>query len=413
MKSFRWISLTLLVFAVAGFALAQNADKNTAAPTRNDYRLRVVQPTEGATITGHNVQVVVDTEIPAERDQPHDINSMPHPFVDVFLDDLFQGTMKGDENVVNVANVAPGPHTIVLLAKNVSGEIIDREVMHIVTVLPPKPIVEQPVAPAPAYVPRPRLRRPRWSRPLRCPWSRSSRQPVRPIRSWRSPAWFSWLEASPFGASFEGLLRGAAGLPTAAPPSCRQHPHRGWRRAALPARIARRHRHEGPVGHDPGGTGPGFIPVSPRRAPRGRATPGTSRGPETRDRPGRLRGNHRVDPPKGARTSLFDPLARLPDRAGNCVIAGHRDSFFRRLAKARKDDVVRWHGPSGTSTYRLEKRRIVRPEDLSVIGPASDSRLTLITCFPFDWTGSAPYRLAWSAVPVGLAPSIRAQLRAR
>lgn len=88
------------------------------------------------------------------------------------------------------------------------------------------------------------------------------------------------------------------------------------------------------------------------------------------------------------------------DATGNCVIAGHRDSFFRRLAKARKDDVVRWHGPSGTSTYRLEKRRIVRPEDLSVIAPASDPRLTLITCFPFDWTGSAPYRLAWSAVPV-------------
>ncbi len=92
------------------------------------------------------------------------------------------------------------------------------------------------------------------------------------------------------------------------------------------------------------------------------------------------------------------------DATGNCVIAGHRDSFFRRLAKARKDDVVRWHGPSGTSTYRLEKRRIVRPEDLSVIAPASDPRLTLITCFPFDWTGSAPYRLAWSAVPVVSEP---------
>ncbi len=155
MKSFRWISLILLMFAVAGFALAQNADQNTAAPTKNDYKLRVVQPMEGATITGHNVQVVVDTEIPAERDVRHDIHSMPHPFVDVFLDDLFHGTMKGDENVVNVANVAPGPHTIVLLAKNVSGEVIDREVIHIVTVLPPKAVVEQPVAPAPAYVPPP------------------------------------------------------------------------------------------------------------------------------------------------------------------------------------------------------------------------------------------------------------------
>lgn len=159
MKSFRWISLVLLMFAVAGFALAQNADQNTAAPTKNDYKLRVVQPMEGATITGHNVQVVVDTEIPAERDVRHDIHSMPHPFVDVFVDDVLKGTMKGDENVVNVANVAPGSHTIVLLAKNVSGEVIDRKVINVVTVLPPaaKPVVGQPVAPppAPAYVPPP------------------------------------------------------------------------------------------------------------------------------------------------------------------------------------------------------------------------------------------------------------------
>lgn len=155
MKAFRWISLILLMFAITGFVLAQNADKNTAAPTKNDYKLRVVQPMEGATITGHNVQVVVDTEIPAERDVRHDIHSMPHPFVDVFVDDVLKGTMKGDENVVNVANVAPGSHTIVLLAKNVSGEVIDREVIHVVTVLPPKPVVEQPVAPAPAYVPPP------------------------------------------------------------------------------------------------------------------------------------------------------------------------------------------------------------------------------------------------------------------
>jgi len=92
-----------------------------------------------------------------------------------------------------------------------------------------------------------------------------------------------------------------------------------------------------------------------------------------------------------------------PDGTGNCVIAGHRDSFFRRLADARKGDLVRWRGPSGTSTYRLERRRIVLPEDRSVLAPTSDARLTLITCFPFRWTGSAPYRLAWTAVPVASA----------
>ena len=89
-----------------------------------------------------------------------------------------------------------------------------------------------------------------------------------------------------------------------------------------------------------------------------------------------------------------------PDEAGYCVIAGHRDSFFRRLADARKDDLVRFHGPSGSSTYRLGERRIVRPEDVSAIAPSRDARLTLITCYPFSWTGSAPYRLVWNAVRV-------------
>jgi sortase A len=97
--------------------------------------------------------------------------------------------------------------------------------------------------------------------------------------------------------------------------------------------------------------------------------------------------------------------AALSD-AGNCVITGHRDSFFRRLAAAREDDLVRLHGPSGISTYKLEERRIVRPQDLSVIAPTSDARLTLITCYPFRWVGSAPYRLVWHAAPFEPAPRV-------
>ncbi len=89
---------------------------------------------------------------------------------------------------------------------------------------------------------------------------------------------------------------------------------------------------------------------------------------------------------------------------GNCVIAGHRDSFFRRLASAREGELVRWKTPSGTSTYRLETRRIVKPSDRSVIAPTADARLTLITCYPFDFTGSAPYRLVWDAVRLDTPP---------
>ena len=38
--------------AVAAVGIAQNADANTAAPTKNDLRLRLTEPAEGATVTG-------------------------------------------------------------------------------------------------------------------------------------------------------------------------------------------------------------------------------------------------------------------------------------------------------------------------------------------------------------------------
>ena len=89
------------------------------------------------------------------------------------------------------------------------------------------------------------------------------------------------------------------------------------------------------------------------------------------------------------------------DQAGNCVIAGHRDSFFHRLSTAREGDLVRVHRAEGVSSYRLGSRRIVRPEDVSVLLPTRDRRLTLITCYPFGWIGAAPYRLVWDAVAIG------------
>ena len=74
------------------------------------------------------------------------------------------------------------------------------------------------------------------------------------------------------------------------------------------------------------------------------------------------------DPPQGPR-SRSRPTA-TPD-GGNCVIVGHRDSFFRRLSAARTGDIVQVRRANDTSSYRLESRRIVRPED--VVGPASDA----------------------------------------
>ena len=78
---------------------------------------------------------------------------MPRPNVDVFLDDSLKGTMKDVENVVEIENVPPGAHKIVLLAKNRANEIIDRKEVHVSSVS--VQAVAPPSRPAPVAVPAP------------------------------------------------------------------------------------------------------------------------------------------------------------------------------------------------------------------------------------------------------------------
>lgn len=85
---------------------------------------------------------------------------------------------------------------------------------------------------------------------------------------------------------------------------------------------------------------------------------------------------------------------------GNCVITGHRDSFFLPLRRARAGDLVRVVNASGSSrTFRLRSKRVVSPEAYSVMDQTRTPRLTLITCYPFRWKGHAPSRLVWTATP--------------
>ena len=86
-------------------AVAARADKNSAGPTRNDDRLKVVEPAEGATVTGPTVRVVANTAIREQIDgERQDVNSMPRASVDVFLDGTLQGTMKDARNVLTIDN---------------------------------------------------------------------------------------------------------------------------------------------------------------------------------------------------------------------------------------------------------------------------------------------------------------------
>ena len=84
----------------------------------------------------------------------------------------------------------------------------------------------------------------------------------------------------------------------------------------------------------------------------------------------------------------------------NCVITAHRDSHFRHLGWLRKGQRIELETPSGNTSYRVVSREIVKPDAVQVLQPTAEPRLTLITCYPFNWIGPAPQRLVVVAEPL-------------
>ena len=81
-----------------------------------------------------------------------------------------------------------------------------------------------------------------------------------------------------------------------------------------------------------------------------------------------------------------------PGADGNSGIAGHRDGFFRGLKDIVVGDVIELETLHGTDAYRVERTWIVNPEDVSVLDPTATRSITLVTCYPFYFVGSAPQR---------------------
>lgn len=82
----------------------------------------------------------------------------------------------------------------------------------------------------------------------------------------------------------------------------------------------------------------------------------------------------------------------LPGERGNIGLAAHRDTFFRRLGEIRADDLIRFVTTDGTYVYRVDGTQVVDPRDTWVLNPTAEPALTLVTCYPFRYVGSAPRR---------------------
>lgn len=82
----------------------------------------------------------------------------------------------------------------------------------------------------------------------------------------------------------------------------------------------------------------------------------------------------------------------LPGADGNSGIAGHRDGYFRGLKDIATGDLIELETVQSKATYRVERTWIVDPEDVSVLDPTPGRSITLVTCYPFYFVGSAPQR---------------------
>ena len=82
----------------------------------------------------------------------------------------------------------------------------------------------------------------------------------------------------------------------------------------------------------------------------------------------------------------------MPGVPGNVGVAAHRDTFFRPLRNVRKDDVITLTTAGAEYRYRVVSMRVVDPDDVSVLNASDGEVLTLVTCYPFFFIGSAPER---------------------
>lgn len=87
----------------------------------------------------------------------------------------------------------------------------------------------------------------------------------------------------------------------------------------------------------------------------------------------------------------IESTARIGE-AGNVGIAAHRDGFFRVLKDVRVGDTLLLERIAATDAYRVVSMTIVDPAEVSVLAPTTIQSVTLVTCYPFYYVGSAPRR---------------------
>ena len=101
------------------------------------------------------------------------------------------------------------------------------------------------------------------------------------------------------------------------------------------------------------------------------------------------------------------PGSAMPGMIGNAVISAHRDRHFRHLDELQLGDTVVTEAALSRKAWIIVGRRVV-DRDKPALFQTAEPTLTLTTCWPVRYFGSAPDRLILTARPLS-SSSTRSQ----
>ena len=89
----------------------------------------------------------------------------------------------------------------------------------------------------------------------------------------------------------------------------------------------------------------------------------------------------------------------LPGEGDNCVLAGHRETAFRRAKEIQKGDEMAIKTREGTFMYEVRKTWVADEKDKTVISSVGEPVLRVYTCWPLSalYSGYAPKRYVMEA----------------
>jgi LPXTG-site transpeptidase (sortase) family protein len=89
----------------------------------------------------------------------------------------------------------------------------------------------------------------------------------------------------------------------------------------------------------------------------------------------------------------------FPGEQGNSVISAHRDRHFARLGAIQVGDTIVTESGAHDEHWVVISKRVI-DADTPALFRSADARLTLTTCWPIRYLGTAPERLIVTARPV-------------